>query len=86
MGNFSLLTINLIPTHKEIFITIILLGLAAGGTISNLISKKTAYLFGINIIAFYAIKIWIENKEGTVLFLVALIFFYVAYYKNGEIL
>ena len=76
MGNFPLLTINLIPTHKEIFITIILLGLAAGETISNLISKKTAYFFGLNIIVFYAIKIWIENKEGTVLFSVALIFLY----------
>jgi signal transduction histidine kinase len=74
-GTFPLFLINQVPPEKDVIITVLILGLAAGGTISNLANRSTAYLYGMNIVVFYALKVMIEGKENAMAFTLCLVFF-----------
>jgi signal transduction histidine kinase len=74
--------INLLNPSSEVFLIILLLGMASGGAIAFVATKKTAIFYCTSINVTYAIKTLIEDKSNSYLIVMAAVIFVLLLYKT----
>ena len=84
-GALPLLLLFGLPLHKELIVITTILGLVTGGVISNIASKKTAYVYSVGIVSAFALKMMIERSESYLLFIGVLFLFIILLFKMIKI-